>query len=67
VIKVEWLHTGSIIVSVIGAIYYFGRDIKTDIALQTARLDTTNARLDASNARSDQLYQMFIDLLKEKK
>lgn len=34
--------------------------IKQDIECQTARIDQTNTR-------TDQLYSMFIDLLKEKK
>lgn len=70
----EWFHTISIIASVIGSAYYIHREVKSDIAMQTSRIDATNARQDAANsrqdtanARMDQLYQMFIDLLKEGK
>jgi len=39
-------------------------DLKNDMRSQEERL---NAQLNAQNARTDQLYQMFIDLLKEQK
>ena len=48
----------SMTIAILGAVYYFHRDIKADIAIHTARLD-------AANARTDKLYEMFIDLLKE--
>jgi len=54
------LQTLAIIASVIGSAYYIHREVKTDIDLQTSRID-------ASNSRIDQLYQMFIDLIKEGK
>lgn len=53
-----FLQTLAIIISVIGSAYYIHREVKTDIDLQTSRID-------AANTRTDQLYQMFIDLLKE--
>lgn len=49
----DWLHTLSIIATVICSAYYIHRDVKEDMKAQTAR--------------TDRLYEMFIDLLKEKK
>jgi hypothetical protein len=57
---IDWIQTLSIIATVLGTAYYIHRDIKQDIDAQTNRLDQSNARI-------DQLYSMFIDLLKEKK
>lgn len=49
----EWAPTLSILITVIGSAYYIHRDIKEDMKSQTAR--------------TDRLYEMFIDLLKEKR
>lgn len=57
---VDWIQTLSIIVTVIVTAYYIHRDMKEDMKTQTSRIDQ-------ANARTDQLYQMFIDLLKENK
>lgn len=54
----DWIQTLSIIATVLGTAYYIHRDVKQDISLQTSRNDQANARI-------DQLYQMFIDLIKE--
>jgi hypothetical protein len=54
----DWIQTLSIIATVLGTAYYIHRDIKTDIDVQTCRLDQSNTRI-------DQLYSMFVDLLKE--
>ena len=56
----DWIQTLSIMATVIGCAYYIHRDIQQDITSQTARLDQ-------QAARTDRLYEMFIDLLKEKK
>jgi len=47
----DWLHTVSIIGTVIASTYYIHRDIKEDMKTQTSR--------------TDRLYEMFIDLLKD--
>lgn len=47
----EWMHTISIIATVVGSAYYIHRDITEDMKTQSAR--------------TDKLYEMFIDLLKE--
>ena len=56
----DWIQTLSIMATVIGCAYYIHRDIQQDITSQTARLDQ-------QAARTDRLYEMFIDLLKERK
>lgn len=56
----DWIQTLSIIATVLGTAYYIHRDVKQDVATQTNRIDQVNIRI-------DQLYSMFIDLLKEKK
>lgn len=43
-----------------GMMFYFISKIDADIK-------AINARADVQNARIDQLYQMFVDLLKERK
>jgi len=47
------IQTLSVIITVILSAYYIHRDITTDMKQQTAR--------------TDRLYEMFIDLLREKK
>ena len=37
------------------------------LAIQSARIDKQDARIDKQSARSDKLYEMFIDLLRERK
>lgn len=48
-----WAQALSIMATVVGSAYYFSREIHADMRTQSAR--------------SDRLYEMFIDLLKEKK
>lgn len=48
-----WIQTLSIITTVIVSAYYIHRDIREDMKAQSSR--------------TDRLYEMFIDLLKEKK
>ncbi len=49
----DWIQTISIMGTVIATAYYIHREIQQDIR--------------AANARTDRLYEMFIDLLKEKR
>jgi hypothetical protein len=49
----EWTQTISIMATVIGSAYYIHREIQADMRLQSAR--------------TDRLYEMFIDLVKERK
>ena len=47
----DWIQALTIMATVVGSAYYFARDIREDMKIQTAR--------------TDKLYEMFIDLLKE--
>ena len=71
----NWIQTLTIIGSMIGLFfginsYFFGPlnhrldEQNTRIEAQCERLDRN---LEAQSARSDKLYEMFIDLLKERK
>jgi hypothetical protein len=56
----EIIHTLSIIATVVATAYYIHRDIKEDMKTQSENLDR-------QSARTDRLYEMFIDLLKDRK
>ena len=49
----DWIQTVSIIATVLGSAYFIHRDIREDMKSQCSR--------------TDKLYEMFIDLLKERK
>lgn len=49
----DWMQFIGIIVTVLGSAYYIHRDIHEDMKVQSAR--------------TDRLYEMFIDLLKDRK
>lgn len=49
----EWIQTLSIIATVLASAYFIHKDVRDDIK--------------AANLRTDRLYEMFIELLKEKK
>ncbi len=51
-VKMDWLQTLTIIASVLASAYYIHRDIHQDMRAQASR--------------TDRLYEMFIDLLKNK-
>lgn len=48
------------VVAIAAIFWYFTRDIKAEMKLLEAKIDT-------QAARTDRLYEMFVDLLKEKK
>ncbi len=56
----EWIQTLSIIGTVIGSAYYIHRDTRSDVA-------SVREEIKSQSQRTDRLYEMFIDLLKEKK
>jgi hypothetical protein len=56
----EIWHTLSIIGTILAGGYYIHRDIKADI-------DKQDEKISAQAARTDRLYEMFIELLKDKK
>lgn len=47
--------------------YWLVNRIDTDVKAVCTRLDKMDARLDGHAQRIDQLYKMFVDLLKERK
>lgn len=49
----DWIQTLSVIATVVATAYYIHREIHADMRAQSAR--------------TDRLYEMFIDLLKERK
>ena len=59
------------VATVVGSVYMFLRNFKADIGGRIDRLDADvklcMVRLDGHASRIDQLYQMFVDLLKENK
>lgn len=56
----DWTQALSVIATVIASAYYIHREIQMDI--RAIRDD-----IKSQSARTDKLYEMFIDLLKEKK
>lgn len=66
-----WGQTLTIILSVSGILLAGGVYIHSDIKSMCSRMDSLSSehssRMDAQSARTDQLYQMFVDLLKENK
>lgn len=56
----DWLQVISIIATVIGSAYYIHREIQADIR-------SICEEIKSQAARTDRLYEMFIDLLKERK
>jgi len=55
-----WIQFGSVILTILGTTYYIHRDIKEDHR-------EFKEQLRAQTSRTDTLYQMFVDLLKERK
>ena len=49
----DWIQTISIMATVVASAFYMHREIQSDIKSQSAR--------------TDKLYEMFVDLLKERK
>ena len=56
----DWIQTFTIIGILGGFMFFMLQRIEKDI-------DSVNRRMDAHAQRIDQLYRMFIDLLKERK
>lgn len=55
------------IIAMFSIVWYFTHDIKVAMQHQSEKMDKLSDRMDKQSARTDQLYQMFVDLLKEKK
>lgn len=52
------------IISIAAIMWYFLRDVKQEVKILEAKVE---AQIAAQAARSDRLYEMFVELLKEKK
>ena len=74
----NWIEVVTIIGSLGGIMFFLVNKIDSDLKSMGSRLDghaqriyqlyhMSNAKHDAQMARIDQLYKMFVDLLKEKK
>jgi len=59
----DWTQVLAIIGTLVGAFFYLHADMNT----LKNELHQMNMRLDQKESRVDRLYEMFIDLLKEKK
>ena len=60
----EWLTLAGIF---LGCFFFLHSEIRSLEAKQDSRLMAQEQRVDQMNMRTDQLYQMFVDLLKERK
>ena len=56
----DWIQTISILATVVGCAYYVHRDTINDIK-------AVRDEIKSQSQRTDRLYEMFIDLLKERK
>ena len=63
----EWIQVFTIIFSIGGIIYWFKGDLERDINRLDSDIKVQNQKFETQNQRIDQLYTMFIDLLKERK
>lgn len=65
----DWVQVITIILSLAGVTYWFKSELEKDIQRIDTDIKGLAQKLDietkAQTARTDQLYQMFIDLLKE--
>ncbi len=57
----------ALFVALIGVVVWMVNKLDSDVKSICTRLDKMDARFDAHAQRIDQLYKMFVDLLKEKK
>ena len=60
----DWIQTFTIIGVISALTFFMVSKLDGDIKASNARMDQHMA---AANSRTDQLYQMFVDLLKEGK
>lgn len=79
-ITMEWIHTlsiiGTVMVTILASVYYIHRDVKAELSLMTTRIETQASRtdklyegfqkaLDAQCQRTDKLYESFQNALEE--
>ena len=58
----DWIQVLTIIATLLGAFMYLHNDLKN----LKDEIHSINARIDQKNARIDTLYQMFVDLLRNR-
>lgn len=67
----DWIQVITIILSLAGITYWFKSELEKDIQRIDSDMKSNNEKLEKwiqhSTSRSDQLYEMFIQLLKESK
>ena len=63
----DWTHVFTIIGVLGGFMFFMMQRVEKDIANVNASVEAIGRRLDSHAQRIDQLYKMFIDLLKERK
>lgn len=59
--------TLSVIASVLASAYYMHREIQADRKVHEEEIKLQTARWDKLNDRTDKLYEMFYELLKDRK
>jgi hypothetical protein len=63
----NWIEVFTIIGILGGFMFFMLQHIEKDIDRLVSNIDTSNRRLDGHAQRIDQLYRMFVDLLRERK
>lgn len=63
----EWIHTITMTAAICGFLWYFLSNVQRDIQRLDKDMQACNNRIDQAMARIDRLYEMFVDLLKERK
>jgi hypothetical protein len=62
----DWIQVFTIIVVLGGFMFFMLQRLEKDMDKMNNNIDSSNRRLDGHAQRIDQLYKMFVDLLKEK-
>lgn len=63
----DWVQVVTIIGTLGGLMFFLVQRMDKDITSLSDRIDKMGSRLDGHAQRIDQLYKMFVDLLKERK
>jgi hypothetical protein len=63
----DWVQTFTIIGVLGGFLFFILQRLEKDMDKMNTNIDASNRRLDGHAQRIDQLYHMFVDLLKERR
>lgn len=63
----DWYQLITGIVAICGMLYFFVKRFDDDLRQVNDSINGLSNRIDSQGARIDKLYEMFIDLLKERK